>query len=889
MTGLKYQKLDLHTHTPASKCYLDKKQTAEEIVQAALAQKLTGIAITDHNTAEGIDMMKKAAENTGLVIFPGVEISLNEGYHLVALFDPSVDQKYVENFLGLIKITPDEYGRSETLCKVSVYEVINLIHDRHGLAILAHIDKPKGAFHELTSIDEARGKVKVPVNCSNLFNDANYDAIECIDGAYPKGFDSDHQIKRFPPFYQSSDNPDPKQPTKHSKDGLGKLYSWFKLETIDLEGLRQCFSDSEVRIKLKDDLQDVPHPRLISMKVGESGFLRNQTFAFHEGLNSIVGGKGVGKSLAIEFLRFVLGQPSRDRSLFDDHLTKLDNRLEPDNSVEVIYQVEDGTQYQITRTFLGKVKVDGGYSLRDDVQCVNLATGASFTGDIKVMFPVLAYSQLEVIRIAESKTAQLELIDRFIDTRENERTIQEVRAELRENDLKLNKAIQAKSKLDALEHEVNTLEEQIQAITRSLSAPLFDQMKVVEQKHQALEDGQEFFDSLLETIEGWQEDIKDRTAPESDDKDANIKEQYALAAKTLKKISDSLKDLVSNVKVAKKDGEAIVKKWRPEYDKVEKEYKALVKEIGGDREKKESQRKKLEAQVKKLGKEAKEAKDLVGDLDALLQSRYLLLDQLEKAYREFYEIRKTKFDQLTELSDQKLKLDLLHAADRQAYENMLNELLKGGQNAPSTSDRHKIAEGVTPRRLVELVLNRNAVQLSNESGITQLWAERTIEKLWSAEEFTSVLALQHDCYPVDVPSIRYRKEGNVYAELNELSVGQKCTALLIVALCDGNMPIMIDQPEDALDIVSVWEDISKKLRRGKNARQFILTTHNSSVAVSSDSDQFIVLQAGANQGKIAHTGAIDSQKVRDEIIHHLEGGNEPYKLRARKYNIKDTN
>ena len=889
MTGLKYKKLDLHTHTPASKCYLDKKQTADEIAQAALALDLAGIAITDHNTAEGIDMMKKAADGKGLVIFPGVEISLNEGYHLVALFDPHVDQKYVENFLGLIKITPEEYGRSETLCKISVYEVIKHIHDWHGLAILAHIDMPKGAFRELTTTDEATGKVKVPVNCSNLFNDPNYDAIECVHGVYPKGFDTDHQIKRLPPFYQSSDNPDPDKPTKHSKAGLGTLYSWFKLETIDLEGLRQCFSDPEVRIKLKDDVQEYPHPRLISMKVGESGFLRNQTFGFHEGLNSIVGGKGVGKSLAIEFLRFVLGQPSTDRSLFDDHLTKLDKRLESNNSVEVVYQIEDGTQYKITRTFLGKTKVDGGFALQDELQCVNLVTGASFAGDLKVMFPVLAYSQLEVIRIAENKTAQLELIDRFIDTREKERAIQDTRVQLRENDIKLNKAIQAKSKLDELEHEVNTLEEQIQAITRTLSDPLFEQMKVVERKHQALEEGQEFFDGLLETIDEWWEEISDRTAPETEEKDADIKAQYAIAEKTLKATADALKDLVTKVKAAKKDGEAIVKKWKPEHERVEKEYQTLVKDIGGDREKKERQRKTFEAQVKKLGKEVKDAKALVGDLEGLFKQRDQLLDQLERAYREFYEARKTKFDQLTELSNQKLKLDLLHAADRQAYENMLSELVKGGQNAPSTGDRHKIAMGVAPRRLVDLVLNRNAVQLSNEAGITQTWAERTIDKLWSAEDFTFVLALQHDCYPVDVPSIRYRKEKDVYAELNELSVGQKCTALLIVALCDGNMPVMIDQPEDALDIVSVWEDISKKLRRGKNARQFILTTHNSSVAVSSDSDQFIVLQAGANQGKIAHTGAIDTQKVRDEIIHHLEGGDEPYKLRARKYNIKDAN
>jgi ABC-type Na+ transport system ATPase subunit NatA len=99
------------------------------------------------------------------------------------------------------------------------------------------------------------------------------------------------------------------------------------------------------------------------------------------------------------------------------------------------------------------------------------------------------------------------------------------------------------------------------------------------------------------------------------------------------------------------------------------------------------------------------------------------------------------------------------------------------------------------------------------------------------------------------------------------------------------MPVVIDQPEDALDVISVWEDIVKKLRRGKNSRQFILTTHNSSLAVGADSDQFIVLKAGANHGTVEETGAIDRADVKKEVIAHLEGGDEPYQLRAHKYNI----
>ena len=89
-----------------------------------------------------------------------------------------------------------------------------------------------------------------------------------------------------------------------------------------------------------------------------------------------------------------------------------------------------------------------------------------------------------------------------------------------------------------------------------------------------------------------------------------------------------------------------------------------------------------------------------------------------------------------------------------------------------------------------------------------------------------------------------------------------------------------------MDNPSVYEDVVSKLRTGKEKRQFILTTHNSSVGVASDSDRFIILKSTAVQGDIECFGAIDRPNVRSEIIQHLEGGPEPYKLKSKKYNIK---
>jgi hypothetical protein len=887
MLGLHFKKLDLHVHTPASKCYLDKKQTAAQILQAALAIGLHGIAITDHNTAAWIDEMKNAAEGTGLVIFPGVEISLELG-HLVAIFDPSATQKDVEGLLGNLELKPDEFGKSETVCTKNVYEVVDKIHARGGLAILAHIDQPKGIFNDNLKIKED-GSINVPAPLLKIINEAQFDAVECANGRLPDGFDEAHHIKRKPAFYQASDNPDQKESTKHSSAGIGSRHSWFKLDQLDIEGLRQCFADPEVRIQLMGMHGEIGYPKIIEMNVGGTGFLRGQKFDFHEGLNCLIGGQGVGKSLAIEMLRFGLIQATTsDNYLLEDHIKKLEKRLEVGNCVEITYQISDGTQYRINRVFEGRIGGIHGLQIQSTNRCENLTTGDEFKGDIARLCPILAYSQTEVIKIAEDKNAQLRLIDHFIDARQIVSEILKVRTILKENDGILNQSIQARGRLDVCQLAIRTLREQIAAINRALANPLFDLFKTAEKKMRLFDSTITYVDEIISFVRQWQVELGNQLIEDIPDDfcdDPTIKSVHNDAGKAKTLLSQSLTSVIPQLMAQKNKITTELDSWMPEYTQISQAYAVLLKEIGSDREAKEYERKRLEGQLSLLEKEEHDYLKLSDNLPNLLSARNTALDQLERVYHRYFDIRKEKYDELTKLSDNKLKLILNHAADRTDYLTNLSELVKGGQNAPTMPDREKIVNGIMPRRFVQYVLDHNDTHLADESGLTEAWAKKVIEKLWSFDDFTKVLALQHNCFPTDVPSIQFCKEGGVYDDLTELSGGQKCTALLIIALCDGTMPVVIDQPEDALDVISVWEDISKKLRRGKNSRQFILTTHNSSVAVASDTDQFIVMKAGATAGRIVASGAIDRPEVKKAVIDHLEGGEDPYILRSKKYNI----
>ncbi|GIP32928.1 PHP domain-containing protein [Paenibacillus sp. J2TS4] len=67
--------VDLHTHTNAS----DGTQSPAENVQLAYRAGLSGVAITDHDTVAGIEEARRAGDQLGILVVPGVEISTVAG------------------------------------------------------------------------------------------------------------------------------------------------------------------------------------------------------------------------------------------------------------------------------------------------------------------------------------------------------------------------------------------------------------------------------------------------------------------------------------------------------------------------------------------------------------------------------------------------------------------------------------------------------------------------------------------------------------------------------------------------------------------------------------------------------------------------------------------
>jgi hypothetical protein len=153
---------DLHIHTALSPCAAED-MTPPAIVQAALDNGLSMIAICDHNAA-GNTAATQAAAGERLAVLAGIELTTAEEVHVLGLFPsteqagaaaaevgatlPQADDAYYQRFGPQRQM--DAEGRivgyeQRMLALASTFELsdaVALIHRFSGLAVAAHVNRP---------------------------------------------------------------------------------------------------------------------------------------------------------------------------------------------------------------------------------------------------------------------------------------------------------------------------------------------------------------------------------------------------------------------------------------------------------------------------------------------------------------------------------------------------------------------------------------------------------------------------------------------------------------------------------------------------------------------------------------------------------------------------
>lgn len=165
--GAKWWKFDFHNHTPKSDDYgkgLDqaalKARTPGEWLLDFMRAGIDCVAITDHNSGEWIDALKEELARLDtekpigyrpLTLFPGVEISVHGGIHILGLFAPTATGTSIVSLLAKCGFN-GIYGKTDDCTTKSCSEVIELIQQDGGVPVLAHADAPAGLFSVQTGI-----------------------------------------------------------------------------------------------------------------------------------------------------------------------------------------------------------------------------------------------------------------------------------------------------------------------------------------------------------------------------------------------------------------------------------------------------------------------------------------------------------------------------------------------------------------------------------------------------------------------------------------------------------------------------------------------------------------------------------------------------------------
>jgi hypothetical protein len=264
------------------------------------------------------------------------------------------------------------------------------------------------------------------------------------------------------------------------------------------------------------------------------------------------------------------------------------------------------------------------------------------------------------------------------------------------------------------------------------------------------------------------------------------------------------------------------------------------------------------------------------------------LAKLKATYEAYSNERKSKCAKIQADTTGRLKVEISGTSNKEAFKAKLLSLKKGSYLRDSEVE--KICENSDPetfsRSMIRYRMNKQTKHISDlaaKVGIDLVRMTALADYMAMEYSYETLLGLEYNVLPQDRPEIRYAMGDGSFESISKLSVGQKCTAMLMIALSEGMCPVVIDQPEDSLDIRSIWDDICSRIRQGKERRQFIFTTHNSSVAVASDSDKFIILEGSATHSNILFSGSMDHAPVSQEVLNYLEGGVPTYRAKYRKY------
>lgn len=621
----------------------------------------------------------------------------------------------------------------------------------------------------------------------------------------------------------------------------------------------------------------VPHHTLVRLRV-TGGFLGGAQLEFADGLNCFIGGRGAGKTTALEFLRFGLG-------LMPDAKSNLQRHRALDALVKA--NLGAGRVNVDLRTKAGMLYT-AGRAASETVQVVNdQGVAVPITLDRDLIFSADVFSQNEIEDIASSPAAQLSLLDRFQehessviagDIERLQRQIEQSSVDLRRLDQDVDDLSSKASELPAIEEKLKGLlevggpdAEKLNA-AHTATALRTREEKVPEALVAAIQkvarETAITVAGLQATIEG-QLDTSVRHGPNRDafaaiTAEVQSFEQHVLEA--TKGISTAALDAEANVRA----GAATLAELHASQESAYRELVSETDQQGG----RAAERALLQSAHATALSAQKEQRAKKKQRDACRAERGRLLSKMSELRDRRFVLRKTVAERLSRQFPI-IRVTVTQAAELDSYRTLIADSLKGiGIKQAAAAER--LAQMFLPTELAQVVARSDHAALVERAGFEDERARKIVNAL-----LTAGVAYQLESVDMgDRPCIELR-DGTTYKESTKLSTGQRCTTILPILLVQSERPLLIDQPEDNLDNAFVYESIVKALRDVKGGRQVIFVTHNPNIPVLGEAERVFVFASDGQQASLRQVGTVD--ECKEEIESILEGGREAFLQRKARY------
>jgi len=850
--------------------FIDEASYNKALIGACKSTGIEAIAITDHFCVKSSIGLAKAAQEASIVVFPGFEARTKDGVHIVCLFNPGTEFAKLERIIGDCGVHGQDSGGA--IAQYDVKELLDKARFWDTVFIAVHVAADGGLLTVLKGrprIEAWRAKELLAVSIPGQVKDERQEIRAILENSDPE-----YHRSRSIAVINALDVNDPEDVIKLSS------FSWIKMSELTVDGLRQAFLDPGSRIRLASDPIPEAHTEFVTVTWQTEGFLKDAAIHFNENLNVLIGGRGAGKSTVIEGIRYALGlEPIGDEAK-KAHEGIIRQVLGSGTKISVLLRSFRPTR----RDYLIERTIPNPPVLKDE-------TGAVLPLLPKDVVPGLEiYGQHEISELSKTKEKLTRLLERFVtpDTDLSRRRA-EVKRELEKSRTRISDVHREQMLVEERLGKLPGLEEMLKRFQKAGIEEKLKEQSLLVREERVLKTVTERVVAVKEQLAGVKAAFPIDRAFLAERALADLpgRDILAKADEILKLLSDGFEEGIRSLVKLVSNTEASLKQLRGEWDirrnRVQAEYEETLREL---------------QKTKVDGEEFIRLRRQIEDLRPLKERQIVLANELRdhEAQRrnllaEWEDVKREEFQRLARAAkevSQRLERRVYVQVEFQGNRMPLGDLLRnriGGRLAEAI----EILENVPALSLKALAdtCRRGGTALRAEFSLSQTAADKIasvpLEGLMEIEEL--------DLEPTTTIKLNVNPDGQEpsWQTLDELSTGQKATAVLLLLLLESEAPLIVDQPEDDLDNRFISDGVVPKMRDEKRRRQFIFATHNANIPVLGDAELIIGLSAkgDAVQGKTRipseHMGSIDSRPVRELVEEVLEGGREAFETRRAKY------